>query len=146
MRNGETTLLFVYGTLRRGYRHPMARRLAQQAHHLGIGRVNGRLYRVSHYPGLLPTTHPRDWVRGDLYDLCGSPALLARLDRYEGLGAGRRRGQYTREVARVWLDDETPLTAWLYVYRRPVQRLTRLFSGNFLRERRRPSAKPHGGS
>ncbi len=138
MNEGKTALLFVYGTLRRGSGHPMARQLALRARYLGAGRVNGRLYRIGHYPGLLPTTQPREWVDGDLYDLCLCPGLLARLDRYEGLGRGRHRPlEYERVVTTVWLADGTARTAWVYSYRKRIQRLPRLFTGDFLRERRR---------
>ena len=138
LSDGETVLLFVYGTLRRGFAHPMARQLARRARYLGAGRVNGRLYRVSHYPGLLPTTHPREWVSGDLYDLSASPALLGQLDRYEGLGRGSRRlSEYARGVTMVWLADGSSRMAGVYFYRKPVRRLARLVSGDFLRERRR---------
>src|SRR6202012_4732674 len=46
-------LLFVYGTLMRGYSHPMARLLSANAEFLGQASCRGRLYRVKHYPGLV---------------------------------------------------------------------------------------------
>lgn len=134
----ETALLFVYGTLRRGHAHPMARRLALSARYLGRGRVNGRLYRIDYYPGLRLSARPCEWVTGDLYDLSGVPALLARLDRYERLGMERRRrGEYARVMTQVWTAETAPRQAWVYLYRKPVARLTRLFRGDFLRERQR---------
>ena len=38
--------LFVYGTLMRGFDHPMARLLSRNAEFLGEARCRGRLYRM----------------------------------------------------------------------------------------------------
>jgi len=46
-------LLFVYGTLMRGFDHPMAQLLSRSADFIGEGRCQGRLYLVKHYPGLV---------------------------------------------------------------------------------------------
>lgn len=136
-------LLFVYGTLRRGSRHPMARLLTSQARYLGAARVNGRLYRVAGYPGLILTQRAGEWVHGDLFAMRKPRQLLARLDRYEGLDRGRRRlAEYQRICAVVELEDGTARQAWLYRYRRPVQRLPRLISGDYLRQRRRAGQSP----
>ena len=135
---GETTLLFVYGTLRRNFAHPMGRLLARQARYLGSAHVAGRLYRVGHYPAFTPSRQAGEWVVGDLYDLAGSPGLLARLDRYEGLSALVALAEYRREVLPAQLADGSYRLAWVYLYNRPVSRLPRLVSGDFLRQRRRP--------
>ena len=46
--------LFVYGTLMRGFDHPMAQLLSRQAaDFIGEARCRGRLYLVKHYPGLV---------------------------------------------------------------------------------------------
>lgn len=136
--NGSTRL-FVYGTLRRGFNHPMARLLARHARYLGEGRVNGRLYRVGTYPALVGTRHDNEWVTGDLYALDGKMWLLRRLDRYEGITANRRASaEYQRVIATVFREDGSSLQAWLYRYRLPVTRMMRLTSGDFRGERRRP--------
>ena len=44
--------LFVYGTLMRGFDHPMARLLSANADFIGEARCCGRLYLVKHYPGV----------------------------------------------------------------------------------------------
>ena len=45
--------LFVYGTLMRGFDHPMAQLLSRSADFIGEARCRGRLYLVKHYPGLV---------------------------------------------------------------------------------------------
>lgn len=135
----DSTLLFVYGTLRRGFDHPLARRLALQARYLGGGRMAGRLYRVGGFPGLVLSQRPGEWVYGDLYDLTGACGLLKPLDRYEGLVAGRGgEGEYRRALATAVLESGAEVEAWVYCYARPVHGLPRLVSGDFLRQRRRP--------
>ena len=136
-RCDRVELLFVYGTLRRGFNHPMARMLALRARYLEAARLNGRLYHLGRYPGVILSHLPDEWVRGDLYELSGAPGLLARLDRYEGVLVGRRgRSEYRRVVATVHLDSGVKLRAWIYLYQLPVNRQKRLVSGDFTRYRR----------
>ena len=45
--------LFVYGTLMRGFDHPMAQLLSRSADFLGPATCRGRLYLIKHYPGLV---------------------------------------------------------------------------------------------
>ena len=59
--------LFVYGTLMRGFDHPMARLLAGHAEFLGEATCRGRLVLVKHYPGLLLSDAPADIVHGELF-------------------------------------------------------------------------------
>lgn len=137
--------LFVYGTLRRGFDHPMARLLALNALYVGPARVAGRLYHLGNYPGIVLSQRPREWVYGDIYDLGGVSGLLTRLDRYEGLSRGRKGvGEYRRQtVCAFLLDDDSPLISLTYLYLRPVHGLRRLITGDYLRQHRRsPSPLP----
>lgn len=134
-----TPLLFVYGTLRRGSHHPMARLLALHAPYLGAGHLNGRLYRLGRYPGAAISQHPNDWVRGDVFEMKVPQALLARMDRYEGLASGRKRlGEYQRAIAAIHLDNGSIRQAWVYLYKLSVNRRKRMITGDYLRQRRRP--------
>ncbi|MEC4749948.1 gamma-glutamylcyclotransferase [Methylomicrobium sp. Wu6] len=51
-------LLFVYGTLRRGSDHPIARHLADNAEWLGFGEFHGLLFDIGAYPGAVPSRDP----------------------------------------------------------------------------------------
>lgn len=131
--------LFVYGTLRRGFNHPVARLLARHARYLGEGRVKGRLYRIGGYPALVGARRDNEWVKGELYALDRNRWLLRRLDRYEGISAERpATAEYQRVMATVYRNDGSTIEAWAYRFRLPVHRLKRLSSGDFRRERRRP--------
>jgi len=75
--------LFVYGTLMRGFDHPMAQLLSRAADFLGKARCHGRLYLVKHYPGLVLSGDADDVVFGELYRLRQPQELLREFDMYE---------------------------------------------------------------
>ena len=52
--------LFVYGTLMRGFDHPMAKLLSRSADFIGEATCRGRLYLIKHYPGLVLSDDPAD--------------------------------------------------------------------------------------
>ena len=125
--------LFVYGTLMRGYAHPMARLLSANADFLGEARCRGRLYLVKHYPGLVLSDDPAELVHGELYRLRAAEGLLVEFDMYEACGEGfPEPTQYVRKMFSVTLADGTVSEAWTYIYNWPVDRLTRIASGRFL--------------
>ena len=80
--------LFVYGTLMRGFDHPVARLLRQAADFIGEARCRGRLYRVKHYPGLVLSDDADDIVFGEVYRLRQRAELLREFDIYEACGEG----------------------------------------------------------
>ena len=72
--------LFVYGTLMRGFDHPMAKLLSANADFIGEASCRGKLYLVKHYPGLVLSDDPADIVHGELFRLRSAEALLAEFD------------------------------------------------------------------
>ena len=126
-------LLFVYGTLMRGYSHPMARLLAANADFLGEANCRGRLYKVKHYPGLVLSDEASDVVFGELYRLREAEALLREFDIYEACGEGfPEPTQYVRQMLPVTLAGGSVFDAWTYLYNWPVDHLARIESGRFL--------------
>jgi gamma-glutamylcyclotransferase (GGCT)/AIG2-like uncharacterized protein YtfP len=125
--------LFVYGTLMRGYDHPMAKLLSQNADFLGAAHCRGRLYLVKHYPGLVLSEQATEEVHGELYRLHHPEELLATFDDYEGCGATfEQPTAYLREALPVTLADGTVYETWTYVYNWPVDEERRIASGRFL--------------
>jgi gamma-glutamylcyclotransferase (GGCT)/AIG2-like uncharacterized protein YtfP len=124
--------LFVYGTLMRGFEHPMAQLLSRSADLIGEARCQGRLYLVTHYPALVLSGDPADVVFGELYRLRAPDELLREFDMYEACGEGfAAPTEYVRQMLSVTLEGETT-AAWTYVYNWPVAHLTRIASGRFL--------------
>jgi gamma-glutamylcyclotransferase (GGCT)/AIG2-like uncharacterized protein YtfP len=126
-------LLFVYGTLMRGFDHPMAALLSRSADFLGEARCPGRLYLVRHYPGMLLSDEPGELVFGELYRLRQSEALLREFDMYEACGEGfAEPTEYQRKLLGVTGDDGAVHEAWTYIYNWPVAGLPQIVSGRFL--------------
>ncbi len=105
----------------------MARRLGREARWLGRAQVEGRLYRITHYPGLVAG---RGVVVGDLYYFDGPSEPPAWLDVYEGCD-GDATAEYRRESWPVTLTGGRCIAAWCYLYQRPTQGRARIRSGDF---------------
>ena len=124
--------LFVYGTLMRGFDHPMAQLLSRSADFIGEARCRGRLYLVKHYPGLVLTDDPAEIVFGELFRLRRPAECLREFDMYEACGEGfEPPTEYLRQMLTVTSGDAA-LEAWSYVYNWPVTHLPRIASGRFL--------------
>ncbi len=96
--------VFVYGTLMRGFDHPMSKLLSSGADFLGEASCRGRLYMVAHYPGLLHSDEANDVVFGELFRLRNVDELMAALDDYESVGPGHPQPDlYLRERIAVTL-------------------------------------------
>ena len=127
--------LFVYGTLMRGFDHPMAKLLSRSADFLGEAQCRGRLYLIKHYPGLVLSEEPDDIVFGELYRLRARDELLGEFDMYEACGAGfPEPTEYVRQMLNITLDDGSADEAWTYIYNWPVTGLPRIASGKFLEQ------------
>jgi gamma-glutamylcyclotransferase (GGCT)/AIG2-like uncharacterized protein YtfP len=125
--------LFVYGTLMRGFDHPMAKLLSRSADFIGEARCQGRLYLVKHYPGLVLSDDPHELVFGELYRLRSPQELLREFDMYEACGEGFvEPTEYVRQMLSATSDDGGAGEAWTYVYNWPVNNLPRIASGRFL--------------
>jgi gamma-glutamylcyclotransferase (GGCT)/AIG2-like uncharacterized protein YtfP len=125
--------LFVYGTLMRGFDHPMAQLLSRYADFIGEAHCRGRLYLVKHYPGLVLSDDADDIVFGELFRLRQAAELLREFDIYEACGEGfAEPTEYVRRMLGVTLEGGETREAWTYVYNWPVERLPRIASGRFL--------------
>ncbi len=133
--------LFVYGTLKRRSRHPMARRLAQSARHVGAAKIAGRLYNLGRFPGLKEPRSQEDRVHGDVYDL-GADAehILHEMDVYENAESPPPT-PYERQLAAVTLEDGRDVTVWVYWYRGDIREAQFIASGSY--EENCESNEPH---
>ncbi len=120
--NGER--VFVYGTLRRGGSNHF--RMAG-AEFISVGTVNGRLYQIDWYPGLVPDESAGE-VPGEVYQV--SPGVLDELDRFEGPQYRR-----VRVEAACGGDQRSPLSAWVWEWLGPCDEKKRITSGDWLLSR-----------
>jgi gamma-glutamylcyclotransferase (GGCT)/AIG2-like uncharacterized protein YtfP len=123
--------LFVYGTLKRRSRHPMARRLAQAARWVGSARIAGRLYDLGRFPGLKESSESDCWVHGDVYDL-GPHAeqTLREMDAYENAESPPPT-PYERTLTMVTLDHGEAMQVWVYWYRGTISEDAFIASGSY---------------
>lgn len=127
--------LFVYGTLRPGSRHPMAKFLAEHARHIGPAEMPGRLYDLGRYPGMTDAQDADDQVKGDVFQIEDAIQVLGRLDEYEGVTGDAPR-LFERKSGIAKLEDGSKLTAWFYEYQGATRSEGRIWSGDYSDEQR----------
>lgn len=124
--------LFVYGTLLSSAGHPMGARLRHQARLIGEASIQGRLYDLGRYPGLLASADAPGKVHGEVYALDNPATALKWLDAYEGIVPGRHdRNDYERVQCPVCLASGETISAWVYLYRKDVRRLQAIADGRW---------------
>ncbi len=130
------TLLFVYGTLRRGAGSLMGERLASEATHVGDASVAGVLYDTGPFPACVGTDDPSERVHGEVWAFRAESAdtLLAILDQYEGFAPDARFGSlFLRDRVTVRFEDGSEQEAWMYRYNMPPESAVRVPGGDWLR-------------
>ena len=124
--------LFVYGSLMSTVGHRMGARLRREARRIGAATLQGRLYRVSWYPGAVDSPDPAQRVHGEVWTLDDPKVALAWLDAYEGIVPGRsERGAFRRVERQVWLATGAEMAAWVYLYKKDVARLAAIPDGRW---------------
>lgn len=132
--NNENYKLFVYGSLRSGFRNPVYQYLTKYFHLLGEAVVKGRLYDHGEYPVALPTTEEK-FISGELY--CINNPLefswsIGQLDDYEGLNAEADEPVlYKREEVVAYQKGE-PHKAWIYWFNGDIAGKPEIESGDLL--------------
>jgi gamma-glutamylcyclotransferase (GGCT)/AIG2-like uncharacterized protein YtfP len=122
--------LFVYGSLRPGLGHRLARWLEQRGRPLSPACYQGRLYDLGAYPGTVASRDAGDSVLGELFLVREPDAVLARLDAYEGCLL--RPPLFRRSLALVTDHNGQTLEAWIYLYARSVARARLIVSGDYI--------------
>jgi len=123
--------LFVYGSLRESIHHPMRNLLVRQGTCIGTGSLQGKLYDLGRYPGVVLSTARTDRVLGEVFRIIRSQQVLKLLDEYEG-----RR--FKREQVAVVIDDvdKSQISCWAYIYKRSINGRVYIPSGDYLEYRR----------
>jgi gamma-glutamylcyclotransferase (GGCT)/AIG2-like uncharacterized protein YtfP len=126
--------LFVYGTLRSEFPHPLARRLALEARLIGKGSASGTLYALSYYPGAIFQTNAGSQIVGEVYALPRSSRLLAEFDVYEG-------SLFRRVRIDVRLSGRRAIEAWSYELTGAQNPGRRIEGGDFMQHLSRISPR-----
>ncbi|WP_209328864.1 gamma-glutamylcyclotransferase family protein [Lunatimonas salinarum] len=134
--------LFVYGTLRSDYGHPLGRLLEENATFLGSGHVNGYLYDLGEYPGIKLDAAAEARVIGEIYRLRLANKILTELDKYEGVSESYTPDfPYRRIADTVFLAGERYPNVWIYEYQGDTVGLPRILDGDYLAYLREKGAK-----
>lgn len=111
----QTNLLFVYGSLKRGYSlHSELQE--QQFVAEAVTPPDYRLFDIGQYPGMVKVVSEGRSVKGELYQV--TPRCLLRLDEVEGVD----EGLYVRTTIPLASPSQTE-QVWTYLYLQPVRHL-----------------------
>lgn len=135
--------LFVYGSLRSGFRSPAYEYLTRFFHLMGEAVVKGKLYDHGNYP-VATATEEDHFIIGELYEL-NNPAefswAIGQLDDYEGLGAPEGElSLFKRETSIIYQNGIAHI-AWIYWYDGNIDGLPVMKTGdvlNYEQEKHRP--------
>lgn len=114
--------LFVYGTLRSGFRHPVKYEIREDVELVGETQIQGRMYDIGRYPGALRVTDGKKvFIKGEVLKINHPKKVLRILDQYEGFNQDApAASEYIREQELVLLSNGQSLNAWVYWYNLPV--------------------------
>ncbi|MBC7948469.1 MAG: gamma-glutamylcyclotransferase [Chitinophagaceae bacterium] len=120
---GTVYPLFVYGSLRSGFRSPAYEYISRYFNFIGEAKVKGRLYDMGSYPAAVPC-EDEQYISGELYAIREENEFswaMAQLDDYEGVNVEADEMQlYKRELAHISLAGQS-ISAWMYWYSGDVQ-------------------------
>lgn len=135
MKRNEVFQLFVYGSLRSGFRSPAYEYISRYFILAGEAKVKGKLFDMGSYPAALPSGD-NTFILGELYRIKNEEEFswaIGQLDDYEGVHAEADEVQlYRRGLVDVYLgNDITP--AWIYWYNGDVSGKPLIESGDVIR-------------
>jgi len=110
----DTDLLFVYGTLRRGYAlHHHLKRMGAEL--VATGNVQAELFDLGKFPGARKSTKPGKIVEGEVYRLRRAKSVLKVLDQVEGFSPRTpEKSLFQRATTEVALPNGERRVAWIY--------------------------------
>ena len=134
MKNPDVYQLFVYGSLRSGFRSPAYEYISRYFDLAGDAKVKGQLFDLGEYPAAQPTIEEK-FIIGELYRIRNENEFgwaIGQLDDYEGVHVGFDETQlYRRDITEVFIDDKT-IPAWIYWYYGDVENRPVIESGDVL--------------
>lgn len=134
MTNPGVYQLFVYGSLRSGFRSPVYEYISRFFSFAGEAKVRGRLFDMGSYPAGL-ATNDNHFIIGELYKAKNPSEFswaIGQLDDYEGVAVEADEVQlYRREITEVHIGGQ--LThAWIYWYNGDVSGRPLIASGDLI--------------
>ncbi len=133
--------IFVYGTLRKEFDHPIHTSLSGSMDYMDKAYFRGILYEVGKFPGAVAVSDTERRITGELYRIKKPSKLFAVLDTYEGYHSGfPAKSLFIRVKKKVQLITGKSVHAWIYLYNRPVEKLSEIKSGDYVTYRRKQNS------
>lgn len=131
MERIATSYLFVYGTLMETINSDIAKFLRANSRYVGLGKMNGRLYDLGHYPGAIYDRSEQGFVTGNVFELFIPAEVFPVLDHYEGIGDIFEQPQeYIRKVVPISI-GQMKQNCWAYLYNLSTVQLKAIPLGNY---------------
>lgn len=134
MRNEGVSNLFVYGSLRSGFKSPAYEYISRYFTLIGDAKVQGMLVDLGTYPAGSPTGNNAT-ITGELYRIKHQNELswaIGQLDSYEGVTVESDEVQlYRRELTDVYCNGQI-VPAWIYWYNGDISGKPVVSSGDIL--------------
>ena len=142
----STYQLFVYGSLRSGFRNPVYNYLTKYFHLLGEAVVKGKFYDAGANPVAIPTMDEENYIHGELYVVNNRDEFgwaIEQLDDYEGINVeAGEKPLYRREITEAFQDGKGTRT-WIYWFNGSVEGMSPIHFGDilkYLHEKNKPNA------
>lgn len=127
--------LFVYGSLRSGFKSPAYEYLAKHFNLLGDATVKGRYFEKENFPVAVPGTEDL-YINGELYEIKNAAEfswIIGQLDDYEGLNAEEgEEPLYRRALVDAYHKGAT-VPAWIYWYNQSVEGMPPIETGDAIK-------------
>ena len=134
MKGSEVYQLFVYGSLRSGFKSPAYEYISQYFNLVGPAKVKAKLFDMGTYAAAVPT-HENKFVIGELYRIRNENEFswaMGQLDDYEGVSVDFDEVQlYRKEMVEVFINDQITY-AWIYWFNGDVSGKPPVASGDIL--------------
>ncbi len=131
----NTSYLFVYGTLQLDADNDMSRFLSLNSSVFSKAYIQGKLYKIFWFPGVVLSEDASEKVYGTLFQLHNVSDTLRFLDDYEGFYESNiEESLFRREITTVFLENGNSIDAWVYLYNQNIENKQRILSGDFLKD------------
>jgi gamma-glutamylcyclotransferase (GGCT)/AIG2-like uncharacterized protein YtfP len=134
MMNTTTHYLFVYGSLRSGFKNPAYEYLTRYFSYAGEALIKGQFYDAGTHPVAVATAN-EDMIVGELYTLNNEEDFswaFEQLDDYEGVNV--EVGEiplYKREMVEVYQLNKI-IPAWVYWFNGNIDGLPKIETGDII--------------
>ncbi len=111
----------------------MSKFLAKHSEFIDKGYFQGHLFMVSWYPGAIISENNSNRVYGRVFKINNPIEVFKVLDDYEGIGEKYSKPHlFKKELTTIFIEDNTKIKAWVYLYNHSTKNLKQIVSGNFL--------------